>query len=100
MGGLIVAGEIKTPNLIDMLVFVYGSLKHDWNYKYSLNVQPRTTSGFRKLNKFNKTIIPNALVGYDIIYSVSHKYFYDVIILNSEFLNTVVHLLWTASLVW
>ena len=23
MGGLIVAGEIKTPNLIDMLVFAY-----------------------------------------------------------------------------
>ena len=38
MGGLIVAGEIKTPNLIDMLVFVYASSEHDCNYKYSLNV--------------------------------------------------------------
>ena len=34
MGGLIVAGEIKTPNLIDMLVFAYASSEHDCNYKY------------------------------------------------------------------
>ena len=36
MGGLTVAGEIEIPNLIDMLVFAYGSLEHDCNYKYSL----------------------------------------------------------------
>ena len=41
MGGLIVAGEIKTPNLIDMLDFAYALSEHDGNYKYSLNVQPR-----------------------------------------------------------
>ena len=32
MGGLIVAVEIKTPNLIDMLVFAYASSEHDCNY--------------------------------------------------------------------
>ena len=41
MGGLIVAGEIKTPHLIDMLVFAYASSEHDCNYEYSLNVQPQ-----------------------------------------------------------
>ena len=38
MGGLTVAGEIKSPNLIDMLVFAYASSEHDCNYKYLLNV--------------------------------------------------------------
>ena len=41
MGGLLVAGEMKTQNLIDMLDFAYASSEHDCNYKYSLNVQPR-----------------------------------------------------------
>ena len=36
-----VAGKIKKPNLIDMLVFTYASSEHDCNYKCSLNVQPQ-----------------------------------------------------------
>ena len=32
MGGLTIVGEIKTPNLIDMLVFAYVSSEHDCNY--------------------------------------------------------------------
>ena len=38
MGRLIVAGEIKTPNLIDTLVFAYASSEHDF---IILNVQSR-----------------------------------------------------------
>ena len=48
MGELIVAGEIKTPNLIDMLVFA--SSEHDCNYKYSLNVQPQILRGLTLSN--------------------------------------------------
>ena len=47
MGGLIVAGEIKTPNFI---VFAYASSEHDYNYQYSLNVQPRILRGLTLSN--------------------------------------------------
>ena len=50
MGGLIVAGEIKTPNLIDKLVFAYASSELDCNYKYLLNVQPRILRGLTLSN--------------------------------------------------
>ena len=44
-GGLIVAGEIKTPNLIDKLLFAFVSSEHGCNYKYSLNFQPQIFRG-------------------------------------------------------
>ena len=66
MGGLIVAGEVKTPDLIhvDMLVFVYASSEHDCNYKYSLDVQPR-------ILRFDRVLIGSLNLGYQLILGVA-----------------------------
>ena len=55
MGGSIVAGEIKTTNLIGMLVFAYASSEHECNYNGDLWA---SSAFFRKITEL--TEIPHS----------------------------------------